>query len=103
MSDHITLAVELLNDALARDPEAITGLVNMRVNCNDALAAHPTIQVNRYGDVHRIGILGLLNGALGGGPSGDIGAKGRLDPVSGKFLDIKRFVDLRVDKVDMFA
>jgi len=103
VSDPIAQAVDVLNDALARDPAAITSLVNMRADCNDSLAAHPTIQVNKHGDVHRIGILGLLNGTLGGGPSGDIGAKGRLDSSNGKFIEIKRFVDLRLEKVDMLA
>ena len=83
MSDPIARAVEMLNDALQRDAKAVVDLVNMRVDCNEQLAAHPTIKVNKYGDVHRIGVLGLLNGALGGGPSGDIGAKGTVDPNTG--------------------
>lgn len=103
MNDPIASAVSLLNDALERDPEAMIQLVNMRVDCNERLAAHPTIQVQRFGDVHRIGVLGLLNGALGGGPSGDIGAKGTLEPGTGKFTRIKRFVDLRAERLDVLA
>jgi len=103
MADAIELAVKRLNEALERDSEAVTALVNFRVACNDALASHPTIQVHRFGEVHKIGLLGLLNGALGGGPSGDIGAKGTVDPQTGRFTTIKRFVDLRSDRLDVLA
>ena len=103
MSDPISAAVAMLNDVLERDPKAITELVNMRVECKDSLASHPTLQVHKYADVYRIGVLGLLNGALGGGPSGDIGAKGTLDTNSGKFIQIRRFVDLRLERTDLLA
>ena len=103
MNDPITKAIEVLNDALERDPSAITELVNMRAGCNESLAGHPTIQVQKFGDSHRIGILGLINGVFGGGPSGDIGAKGSLDAGTGKFVRVKRFVDLRKEKLDMLA
>lgn len=103
MSDPITKAVEVLNEALERDPRAITDLINMRVDCNDALAAHSTAQVQKFGDIHRIGVLGILNGALGGGPSGDIGAKGSLDAKTGKFSHIRQFVDLRLERLDVLA
>ena len=103
MADPIQSAVKLLNEALDRDPDAITQLVNLRVACNEQLAQHPIIQVHKYGDIHKIGILGLLNGALGGGPSGDIGAQGNIDPKSGQFVRIKRFVDLRIERLDVLA
>lgn len=103
MSDPVTEAVALLNDVLERDPKAITQLVNMRIDCNEALAAHPTVQVHKFDDVHRIGVLGLLNGALGGGPSGDIGARGAINPNSGEFTKIRAFVDLRSERLDVLA
>ncbi len=103
MPDPIQSAVELLNDALERDGDAVTQLINLRADCNERLASHPTIQVQKHGEVHRIGVLGLINGALGGGPSGDIGAKGKIDPKTGKFLRIKRFVDLRTERLDVLA
>ena len=103
MSDLIGVAVTVLNDALERDPEAVTELVNMRVKCNESLAAHPTIQVQNSSGEHRIGVLGILNGVLGGGPSGDIGAKGPVNPNTGHFLRIKRFVDLRSERLDVLA
>ena len=103
MSDPISAAVDLLNDVLERDPEAITKLVNMRIDCDERLANHPTVQVHKFDDVYRIGVLGLLNGVLGGGPSGDIGAKGKINPNTGDFIDIKKFVDLRRDRLDVLA
>lgn len=103
MSDPISKAIEVLNDALERDPAAITELVNLRAECNESLAGHPTIQVQRFGDTHRIGILGLINGAFGDSPTGDIGAKGTMDERTGKFRLVKAFIDLRSDKVDMLA
>ncbi len=101
MSDPIELAVEVLNEALDRDPEAVTELINMRADCNARLATHPTIQAQKFGDVYRVGVLGILNAALGGGPSGDIGAKGTINSQTGNFLRIKRFVDLRVERLDV--
>ena len=103
MGDPVTRAVAVLNDALERDPEAITALINMRVECGEALASHPTIQVGVYGGVHRVGVLGLINGALGESPSGVIGAQGRMDGETGRFLKVRKFVDLRLEKVDFIA
>ena len=103
MSDPISAAVNLLNDVLERDPKAITKLINMRINCNEQLANHPTVQVHKFGDIYRIGALGLLNGVLGGGPSGDIGAKGKINPNTGEFTHINKFVDLRLDRLDVLA
>ena len=103
MSDPISEAVELLNDVLERDPEAITRLINMRVDCNENLANHGTAKVQKFGDVYRIGVLGLLNGVLGGSPSGDIGAKGPIIGDTGNFLRIKKFVDLRAEHLDILA
>ncbi len=103
MSDAVSRAIAVLNDALERDPEAITQLVNLRVACNTELAAHPVIQVAEQKGETRIGVLGLINGALGDSPSGVIGAKGSLDTATGQFTRIKRFVDLRNEKVDVIA
>ena len=55
-------AVELLNQALFDDKEAITKLFQHRVSCNEALAYHPTIQVS---EDFQVGFLGLLNGIFG--------------------------------------
>lgn len=103
MSDAVTRAIQVLNDALERDARAITDLVNLRVECNRDLAAHPLIQVADHGGSTRIGVLGLINGVLGDSPTGVIGAKGTVDTATGYFIRIDRFVDLRVEKVDVIA
>lgn len=65
--------VNLLNEAVKLDPQAMYALVEARVPCNEALADHPTIQVSAYDEQtgkptpgqFRVGILGLLNGLFG--------------------------------------
>ena len=103
MHDPITEAVAVLNDVLERDPEAITHLINMRIDCNHSLASHSSVKVQKFGDIYRIGVLGLLNGALGGSPNGDIGAKGIINSNTGMFKQIKVFVDLRKGRLDILA
>ncbi len=101
--DPIDKAVALLNAALALDPKAMTELVNMRVKCNRDLASHPTIQAGQYQDEFRVGFLGMINGALSDSPSGVIGAEGQLDEVTGRFAVVKRFVDLRRERLDVLT
>lgn len=103
MADTVTKALQILNEALALDAEAITRLVNLRVQCNPGLAAHQTIQVGAYDGVAKIGVLGLINGVIGDSPTGVIGAKGRIDSNTGAFTEVRAFVDLRVEKVDVIA
>jgi hypothetical protein len=59
--------IKILNEALESDREAITKLFTSRVECNEDLANHPTIQVGDYhgNGKHMVGILGLLNGLFG--------------------------------------
>jgi len=101
--DPVEKAVNLLNAALALDPHALTELVNMRVECNKDLANHPTIQSGQYQDVYRVGFLGLMNGALGDSPTGVIGAEGPIDDVTGRFIKIRRFIDLRRERLDVLT
>lgn len=55
--------VNLLNDALQCDNEAIQKLFSVRVSCNKTLQEHPTIQVRGYEpDKHTVSFLGILNG-----------------------------------------
>ena len=103
MADTVTKALQILNEALALDPEAITQLVNLRVECNPGLAAHQTIQVGAYDGIAKIGVLGLINGVIGDSPTGVIGGKGRIDIATGLFTDLRAFVDLRVEKVYVIA
>ncbi len=103
MADTVTKALQVLNEALALDAEAITRLVNLRVECNPGLATHQTIQVGAYDGIAKVGVLGLINGVIGDSPTGVIGAKGRIDSATGLFTDVRAFVDLRIEKVDMIA
>ncbi|MBC8242697.1 MAG: hypothetical protein H8E30_19820 [Alphaproteobacteria bacterium] len=104
MDDPVTHAIRVLNEALARDADAITRLVNMRVDCNERLAGHPTIKVSVYEDgLCRLGVLGLINGAIGDSPSGSIGARGTMDKKTGRFTQIREFIDLRKDTFDRLA
>lgn len=60
-------AVILLNEALQADRDAIKLLFAQRVECNEKLAFHPTIQVKQtelYA-IYSVGFLGLLNGIFG--------------------------------------
>ncbi|GAB6052725.1 hypothetical protein JCM17960_15450 [Magnetospira thiophila] len=100
--DAVTKAVAVLNDALRRDPVAITQLVNLRADCTKALADHPTIQTVVLDGKHRVGLMGLLNAILGDSPSGVIGARGQQLP-SGHFSTVIEFVDLRPGKVDLLT
>ena len=103
MSDPITKAITILNDALERDPVAITQLVNLRVNCNVQLIKHPTIQSSVYNGVNKVGFLGLINGIIGNSPTGVIGAEGSIKLETGQFIIIRKFVDLRDDKTDIIV
>jgi len=59
--------VELMNEALRLDPEAVNEMCRYRVPINEKLASHPSIQV---GDPQKdgfisLGLGGLLNGIAG--------------------------------------
>jgi hypothetical protein len=62
-------AIRVLNEALERDPVAVSRLIAYRVPCNIQLADHPSIQVggsNAPPDpAHEVGILGIINGLFG--------------------------------------
>nr|HIL76953.1 hypothetical protein [Rhodospirillales bacterium] len=103
MSDPILKAIEVLNEALKRDPLAITQLVNLRVDCNTQIVNHPTIQSSIYHGITKVGVLGLINGVVGNSPSGVIGAEGSIELETGQFTVIRQFVDLRNDKTDIIV
>lgn len=84
-------ALSILNDALERDPLAITQLVNARVTCNEKLTKHKTVQTGYYDGDAKVGVLGLINGLLGY-KRGGIGAEGDVDPRTGRFVRVRRFV-----------
>lgn len=58
-------AIALLNEAVALDRPAMAALLANRVPCNDALADHPTIQVQAQHGGYHVGLLGIINGLFG--------------------------------------
>lgn len=56
-------AVEVLNEALEADAEAVSNIINHRVPCSKKMLDHPTIQCGADPDI--VGALGLLNGIFG--------------------------------------
>ena len=67
IKENITIdeVISLLNDALEKDPEAIHNLVTTRITCNAILADHPTIQVGKFDNEYKVGIIGIFNGIFG--------------------------------------
>jgi hypothetical protein len=66
MSD-IQKMVDILNEALNADPDAVSKLFSHRIPCGDALADHPEIIVGPSVPEDKnsppdLGLLGLLNG-----------------------------------------
>ena len=63
----VETAIEFLNEALKYDPIAIKNLILTKVNCNEAMANHPTIQCGKKddGNGYEVGPLGLINGLFG--------------------------------------
>lgn len=62
--------VELMNEALELDPDAVTALRSHYVPCNVALTGHESIQVGLVPGDHpergyQVGLLGILNGIAG--------------------------------------
>lgn len=74
MEGHVDSILDVLNDLLAADENAISSLVEHRVAANEALADHPTAQVvvcdygPRIGP--SIGLLGVLNAIVGADEDG---------------------------------
>ena len=67
LKENVTIdeVISLLNNALEKDPEAINNLVTTRIACNDILANHPTIQVGKFDNEYKVGIIGIFNGIFG--------------------------------------
>lgn len=57
--------IQLLNEFVLLDPEAMRDLLDSRVECNEAVSNHPTIQVSALFDSYKVGLLGVLNGLFG--------------------------------------
>ena len=65
--DNDQMIVDYLNELVSIDKEAMHKLVEARVECNEELVNHSTVQVvkNDNGD-DVVGFLGVLNGLIGG-------------------------------------
>lgn len=61
----IDIAIDILNEALEADREAICKLLDYKVECNDSLANHATIQVGMLNGKSQVGMLGIINGLFG--------------------------------------
>lgn len=87
----IAEVINVLNEACRLDSAAIVSLIETRVECNEGLAKHPTIQVAREAGSddaddsrtlnivmkYSVGFLGMINGIFGVDDAGwgTIGAK----------------------------
>lgn len=62
---------EFMNELIKLDPEGINRLVRARVQINNDLAEHPTVQVGTIRDTNQevvgydLGLMGILNGLFG--------------------------------------
>lgn len=65
MSDHIDVAIDVLNKALELDRYAVTELVRFRVPCNNKLVEHETVQCRIDSIGMSVSVLGLINGLFG--------------------------------------
>lgn len=70
MSSAVDRAIEVLNRAIQKDPEAIRKLFKIQIECNDEIAADADIQVKAEGNKTFIRPLGLINGLFGAAEDG---------------------------------
>jgi hypothetical protein len=58
--------IAFLNSLVELDRDAVTNLIKSRVECNESLARHPTVQVGvKDNNTYEVGILGIINGLFG--------------------------------------
>jgi len=67
VKDFVSLdeTIAYLNELIKTDRVAMAALIANRVPCNQALADHPTVQVNAQHGGYLVGMLGILNGLFG--------------------------------------
>lgn len=62
----LSAVLDVLNQALDKDPEAIRQLLNLRVPCANAMADHPSLVVDTCdsltGETRTLDVLGVVNG-----------------------------------------
>jgi len=65
------IVINFMNEVLEKDPDAIKGLIEHRISCNEDLLSHETVQVLCDADAEgkptnpTVGMLGILNGLIG--------------------------------------
>lgn len=57
--------IKYLNELVYLDRKAIETLSDFRVDCNEKIANHPTVQVVQKDNKFSVGLIGLLNGLFG--------------------------------------
>lgn len=77
--------VALLQEMIDLDAAAVTALCAARVPCNEALAAHPTVQVGGEVGAAEVGLLGVLNGLCGAYEEGERAGWGAVSVVIDSF------------------
>ena len=67
MKENITIdeTIDFLNKLLEIDRKALSNIITNRVECNDDLVNHKTVQVAKLDNVYKVGMLGILNGLFG--------------------------------------
>lgn len=71
LADYI---IKFLNELAEADPALMHKLVETRVPCNEVIAEHPTVQVQKVEDgEYVVGLLGILNGIVGARPEDGYG------------------------------
>jgi hypothetical protein len=69
--ENVDKVLTFLNELVALDRAAVERLVETRVQCNDAIADHPSVQVGKDADGNPVvGLLGIVNGLMGTQPEG---------------------------------
>ena len=63
-------AIEVLNRALEKDPEALRRFFKIQIPCNDLLAGDKGVQVKAEGTQKFIRPLGIINGLFGAAEDG---------------------------------
>ena len=100
IKNHTQKLIDFLNEVVKLDPYAVAELLTVKVECNKALAEHPTIQVHVASEdpneltgltflrpgTSRVGILGILNGFCG---VYEYGPKKNWGPIAARYGDGK--------------
>jgi hypothetical protein len=82
---NVDQAIDFLNELVQLDCHFMTDLVRNKRTCNDALAFHPTVQVEASKDLDfAAGFLGIINGLFG---TLEAGARAGWGPITAVFDD----------------